>query len=162
MKGRRVTFVLAAVTLGVLVLASPGALREALERGEFYVFTSRFLEDIPRRLAGPGRFRFIVQPTLATLLGWRDGVADARAGRSPYLSALASGAGTRGELVKSGLSVIANLLLMGILLDSVFQWVILGAVYPAAALVVGPVLIACPYAVARALANRVARALWRG
>jgi hypothetical protein len=52
---------------------------------------------------------------------------------------------------------VANLLLMGILLDSVFQWVILGASYPGPALVVGPVLIAAPYAVARALSNRAAR-----
>ena len=161
MKGRRFTFVLAVLILLVFALASPGALREALERGQIYVFTSRFLTDIPKRLTGPGRFRFILQPALASLLGGRDGVADARAGRSPYLFALAFGTGTRGELVKSGLSVIANLLLMGILLDSAFQWVILGAVYPGAALVVGPVLIAGPYVMARALANRAGRALGR-
>ncbi len=47
---------------------------------------------------------------------------------------------------------------MAVLLDSVCQWLILGASYPGAALVVGPVLIAGPYAVARALANRVAKA----
>ena len=162
MKGRRFTCVLAGLILVVFALASPGALGEALERGQFYLFTSRFLEDIPKRLAGPGRFRFILQPALATLLGVRDGVADARADRGPYLLTLAFGSGMRGELVKSGLSAIANLLLMGILLDSVFQWVILGAVYPGAAVVVGPVLIAGPYAVARALANRAARALRRG
>jgi hypothetical protein len=52
---------------------------------------------------------------------------------------------------------VVNLLLMGVLLDSVFQWLILGASYPGAALVVGPVLITTPYAVARALANRAAR-----
>ena len=44
------------------------------------------------------------------------------------------------------------------LVDSVCQWLILGASYPGAALVVGPVLIAFPYAAARALANRVASA----
>jgi hypothetical protein len=37
----------------------------------------------------------------------------------------------------------------------VCQWLILGASYPGAALIVGPVLIAAPYAMARALANRV-------
>jgi hypothetical protein len=53
---------------------------------------------------------------------------------------------------------VANLLLMGILLDSVFQWMILGVSHPGAALIVGPVLITTPYALARALANRAARA----
>jgi hypothetical protein len=159
MKGRRLTLLLAGLTLLALVLASPGALREALERGQVYIFTSSFLADIPKRLAGPGRFRFILQPALATFLGIRAGIADARAGRVPYLLALFLGAGARRELVMSGLRTIVNLLLMGILLDTVFQWIILGQAYPGAALVVGPVLIAGPYAVSRALSNRAARAL---
>ena len=41
--------------------------------------------------------------------------------------------------------------------NPIFQWMILGQAYPEAALVVGPVLITTPYAIARALANRVAR-----
>ncbi len=44
--------------------------------------------------------------------------------------------------------------MMGILLDAVSQWLILGVSHPGAALVVGPVLIAAPYAAARGLANR--------
>jgi hypothetical protein len=52
---------------------------------------------------------------------------------------------------------VANLVLVGILLDAIFQWVILGVSHPGAALLVGPVLIGGPYAMARALANRVAR-----
>jgi len=63
----------------------------------------------------------------------------------------------RSELLKSGFASIVNLLLMGILLDSIFQWLILGTSYPGAALVVGPVLIAGPYTLSRALANRCAR-----
>jgi hypothetical protein len=161
MTGRRLTLVLAGLTLLALLLATPAALREALERGQFYMFTSRFLADIPKRLVGPGRFRFILQPALATFLGIRAGLADARAGRAPYLLALLRGTGPRRELVMSGLRTIVNLLLMGILLDTVFQWVILGTAYPGAALVVGPVLIAGPYGVSRALANRGARAMGR-
>ena len=162
MAGRRLTLVLLALTAVVFVLAAPAALRAALEHGQFYVFTTGFLADIPKRLAGPGRFRFVLQPTVAIFLGIRDGLADARAGRSPYLLAVLSGTGDRRELSRSALSAIANLLLMGILLDPVFQWVILGIAYPGAALVVGPVLIAAPYALARALANRAARALGQG
>jgi hypothetical protein len=51
---------------------------------------------------------------------------------------------------------IANLLLMGIL-DAVFQRIILGVAHPFAALIIGPVLIVTPYAVARSLSNRLAR-----
>ena len=155
--GGRLTLAIACLTLAVLVVSLPGALREAYERGGFYVFSRAFLEDIPKRLAGPGRFRFIVQPLIATVLGIRNGRADARAGRAPYLKGLLTDREHRGELAREGFATIANLLLMGVLLDSVFQWMILGQSYPGAALVVGPVLITIPYAVTRALANRAAR-----
>ena len=41
---------------------------------------------------------------------------------------------------------------MGILMDAV-QWLILGASYPGAAVVVGPILIVGPYTLACALSN---------
>ena len=155
-KGQRLTIVLAVLTVLVLAFSIPGSLRAAVERGNFYVFSSEFLVDLPKRLFGPGRFRFLLQPAIATLVGILAGRADARAGRPPYLWALALGSDRpRRELGREALGHVANLLLMGILVDSVCQWLILGASYPGAALVVGPVLIAAPYSVARALANRV-------
>jgi hypothetical protein len=154
----RGTSILAAITLLVLALSVPRSLRDAFDRGGFYVFSRDFLEDIPKRLAGPGRFRFVLQPLFAVLLGVRSGMADARAGWPPYLYGVLFHADLRRELVGSAFETVANLLMMGILLDSVFQWVILGASYPGAALVVGPVLIVLPYSLARALSNRLVRA----
>jgi hypothetical protein len=149
---------LAALTLLVLALSLPQSLRDVLDRGGFYLFSREFLEDIPRRLSGPGRFRFLLQPLLATLLGIRSGRADARAGRPPYLSGLLFHRGLRRELMRTGLDSVVNLVLMAILLDAICQWLILGISHPGAALVVGPVLIATPYSVSRALANRIIRA----
>ena len=154
----RVTLVLAALTVLVLALSVPGSLREAWERGGFYLFSREFLLDLPKRLFGPGRFRFLLQPAVALALGVAAGRADARAGRAPYLYALLLGTEDRGGLARSALRDLANVLLVGILLDSVAQWLILGTSYPGAALLVGPVLIGVPYALARALANRVATA----
>jgi hypothetical protein len=151
------TLVLASITLVVLLLSAPSSLREAFDRGGFYLFSRSFIEDIPKRLSGPGRFRFILQPLIATILGIRSGIADARSGRPPYLFGVLFDPKARPELLSSGFRTIVNLLLMGILLDSVCQWLILGRSYPGAALVVGPVLIVTPYSVARALANRGAR-----
>jgi hypothetical protein len=149
MKSRRVTLILASLTLLVLILSLPGSLRDAFERGGFYLFSREFFEDLPKRLIGPGRFRFVFQPAVATLLGIRDGLGDARAGRPPYLYSLLFYQGRR-ELLRSGFKTVVNLMLMGILLDSIAQWLILGASYPGAALVVGPVFITIPYALARA------------
>ena len=159
LKGWHVTAILAGITLLVLALSAPGALREVFNRGGFYLFSRAFLEDIPKRLTGPGRFRFVLQPLIAMILGIRSGLADARAGRPPYLYGVLFHRDLRRELVRSALESAANVLLMGILVDSVCQWFILGASYPGAALVVGPVLIMGPYTIARALSNRLAR--WR-
>ena len=149
MRNRRVTLILASLTLLVLILSLPQSLRAAFERGGFYLFSREFFEDLPKRLTGPGRFRFVLQPTVAILLGMRDGLLDARLGRPPYLYSLLFFQGRR-ELLWSLFNSVVNLTLMGILLDSIAQWLILGASYPGAALVVGPVLITLPYA----LANR--------
>ena len=156
LKGRHVTVILAGLTLLVLVLSVPGSLRDVFDRGGIYLFSRAFLEDIPRRLAGPGRFRFVLQPAIATLLGIRSGLADARAGRPPYLYGVLFHRHLRGEFVRTAFETVGNLLLLGILLDAVFQWVILGVSHPGAALVVGPVLIVGPYSLARALSNRLA------
>jgi hypothetical protein len=156
MKRRRVTVILASLTLLVLALSLPGSLRNAYDRGGLYLFSWAFFEDIPKRLTGPGRFRFVLQPVTAMVLGIRNGLADARAGRPPYLYGVLLQRRQRRELLRSGFETVANLMLMGILLDAVFQWVILGVSYPGAALVVGPVLIGGPYALARALSNRFA------
>ncbi len=151
----RVTLVLAVLTVLALALSVPGSAREAWERGGFYVFSRDFVLDLPRRLFGPGRFRFLLQPAVAVALGIAAGRRDRREGRPPYLRRLLVGGEERAHLVRSAWFDIANLVLAGVLVDSVCQWLILGVSYPGAALVVGPVLIGAPYAAARALANRV-------
>jgi hypothetical protein len=157
LKRRRSTLIIACLTLLVLVLSVPGSLRDAYERGGIYLFSRAFLEDIPKRFYGPGRFRFVLQPLVACILGILNGLADARAGAQPYLYGVLVHRDLRSDLLKSGLSTVANLLLMGILMDAVFQRIIFGVAHPGAALVLGPVLICVPYALARSLSNRLAR-----
>ena len=55
MSNRRVTLILASLTLLVLILSLPGSLRDAFERGGLYLFSREFFEDIPKRLTGPRR-----------------------------------------------------------------------------------------------------------
>jgi hypothetical protein len=102
--------------------------------------------------------RFVVQPVTAMLLGIRSGLADAQAGRPPYLYGVLMQRHRRRALVRSGFETVVNLLRMGMLMDAVCQWFILGVSYPGAALVVGPVLIGGPYTLARALESLRVRA----
>ena len=156
-KDRRLTYLLLVLLVVVFVLTAPAALGRALERGELYLFTTLFCADIAPRLTGPGRLRFLLQPVVALLLGVRDGRVDLRAGREPYIWALVTGRGARRELLRSAFASISNVVLAAILCDAIAQWLLFRVVSPGAALVIGPVLICAPYALARALANRGAR-----
>lgn len=157
MKWKRINFSTVMTALAVLVLlaALPSAVRDTFETGRVYLFSAQFIEELPQRLSGPGRFRFVLQPLLAIILGWRGGLDDARAGRPPYLYGLIMGGVKRRELLRSGMAAIRNLVAAGIVLDAVAQLLIYRQVHPGAALVVGPVLICLPYALSRALTNRV-------
>ena len=141
----------------VIVIAIPFAIVETLETGRVYVLSMQFLKELPQRFNGPGRLRFILQPVLAILLGIRGGIADAKAGNPPYLIGVLFGAGCRSELLRTEAEAIGTLLAMGIILDVVFQLIIYRVVHPAAALLVGPILICIPYTVSRSVTRRMAR-----
>ncbi len=158
MKLRRESIVPVLAVL-VITAAIPWAIVDTLKTGRVYLFSSEFLEELPQRFSGPGRFRFILQPMVAILLGVRGGLADARAGNPPYLFGLLFAAGRRKDLLRTGAAAISTLLAMGIILDVVFQGVLYRAVHPGAALLVGPILTCLPYALSRGLTTRLARGL---
>jgi len=155
-KPRRETLLTALAILAIAAALVP-AIVDTIETGRVYLFSRQFLEELPARFTGRGRLRFILQPTIAILLGLRGGLRDARAGHPPYLFGLIFAGGRRRELLRSGLAAIRNLLAAGIILDLVFQLVLYRSVHPGAAVVIGPILICAPYALSRALSNRVAR-----
>jgi hypothetical protein len=152
---RRETLV-TAITIAAIAIATVAALFDTIETGRVYLFSWQFLEELPRRFTGPGRFRFILQPTLAIVFGVRGGMADARAGNPPYLFGLLFAGGRRRDLLRSGLAAIRNLLAAGIIMDLAFQLVLYHSVHPGAALLVGPIFICGPYVLSRALSNRLA------
>lgn len=153
---RRETLV-TAITILVIAFAMVAALLDTIETGRVYIFSRQFLEEMPRRFTGPGRFRFILQPAVAIVLGVRGGMADARAGNPPYLFGLLFAKGRRRELLRSGAAAIRNLLAAGIIMDLAFQLVLYRSVHPGAALLVGPIFICGPYALSRAISNRMTR-----
>ena len=153
--------IITGVAVLVLLAAIPSAIREALESGRIYLFSREFLADIPARLTGPGRLRFILQPTVAIILGLLGGIADARAGRPPYVLGLLFDSLHRREYVRTGITTVRDLVAIGIILDVVAQFLIFHQVHPGAALLIGPLLITAPYAIARAVTNRVTRMIGR-
>jgi len=156
MKLRRDTIVTVVVFIAIAI-SIPFAIVDTLEKGRIYLFSRQFLEELPQRFTGPGRFRFLLQPLVAIVLGIRGGLRDAKAGNPPYLFRLFLGTGHRKEWLRSGVAAIGSLLAVGIILDLIFQLVLYHSVHPGPALVVGPVLICLPYTLSRALTTRLAR-----
>ena len=154
--------IVTAIAVLILIAALPSAVRDTIETGRLYLFSWQFIEELPQRFTGPGRFRFILQPSIAILIGLRGGLADARAGRPAYLYGLLLGGENRRDLVRSGWAAVRDLVAMGIVLDAVAQLLIYRQVHPVPALLIGPLLIGLPYSIARALTNRVVVAAGRG
>lgn len=139
----------------VLLAALPAALTRIAHTRSLYLFSKQFFEDMVARLSGPGRLRFILQPAMAIVIGARHGLRDAHQHLPPFVWALVFEPGQRRKLLGNAIARIRNLIAIAILLDVVSQLLILHRVHPAAALLLGPVLIAIPYSVARAFANRL-------
>jgi len=150
-------WILGGVVIAILIALTPRAILRIIETSDLYLFTDHFFRDILARLSGPGRLRFIFQPVVAIILGTRSGMKDATAGLPPFLWALFFHREHWRELFLSTLVSIRNLVAIAILLDLISQFLIFHEIRPGAALVVGPVLIGLPYAVSRALSNRI----WR-
>jgi len=143
--------IITVLALLVIAITLPFAIVDTIETGRVYMFSRQFLEELPQRFTGPGRFRFILQPIVAIVLGIRGGLADAKAGNPPYLFRLLFGAGRRREVLRSGVAAIRNLLAVGIIMDIMFQLIIYHSVHPGAALMIGPILTCFPYVLSRAL-----------
>ena len=109
------------------------------------------------RIDGPLKFRLLLQPTMAVIFAIRDGLKDARAGRAPYFWAMFMEPGRRKELIHDGWKSVAKVFCLATLMDLIYQYLILGWLYPLAALFVAFMLAFFPYLLIRGPVNRIAR-----
>lgn len=112
--------------------------------------------------SGRGQLRLILQPLTAIILGVRLGIADAKEGSEPFLLRLLVTGRERLKIAKHAASDVIVPFAIAVVLDAILQYLTLGYVRPFAALVVGAILIWLPFAIARALGNRVYRRMQRG
>ncbi len=117
----------------------------------------RFWHDVVSRLTGPLHFRFVLQPAVAIIYAIRDGLKDARAGNVPYFWAIFTNKAHRHELLHEGWRAVAKIFIIGIIIDVIFQFIVLHFVYPGEALFVAFILAFLPYLLLRGPASRIAR-----
>jgi hypothetical protein len=112
--------------------------------------------DLVEKPGEPMRFRFILQPLMAAVVAFRDGLKDARKGRSPYFWTLIGHSGKRVARLQEGLNATARIILLGIGVDTLYQTIVLKRFYPNEAVVVALLLAFIPYLVLRGPAARIA------
>jgi hypothetical protein len=116
----------------------------------------RFWQNIVARPGGPMTFRFVLQPTMAGIAALRDGINDARLRRSPYLSTIIRGIEGRSSRLWEGVVSTAKILILGIVVDLVYQLTFLGTFHPAESALIAILLAFAPYALLRGPFKRVA------
>lgn len=113
------------------------------------------------RPVGPMSFRFFLQPTMAALAAWRDGSRDARSGRSPcFWTVLTNPAKAEGRL-REGLIATSRVILLGLIMDLIYQLMVFGTFHPAEAVIISLALAFVPYVALRGPITPVV-ARWRG
>jgi hypothetical protein len=107
------------------------------------------------RLAGPLKFRLVLQPLMATYLAIRHGLKDAKTGQGPYFWSIFTSPDHRRALLAEGWNDVSKLFTLAVVLDAVYQFLVMRWIYPLDALGVAGVLALVPYLVLRGLVTRL-------
>jgi hypothetical protein len=145
----------------VIALAIGLIIAELLWHGVTTETVERLWRNLVQRPSGPVSFRFVLQPAMATVAAIKDAFVDARTGRSPYFLTVMSNPRERIPRLREGLEATARIILLGIVMDVVYQFLVLDTFYPLEALIVALLLAFLPYFILRGPISRIVRK-WRG
>jgi hypothetical protein len=118
---------------------------------------TRIWTDLIGRLSGPLTLRVYLQPIMGTIFAGRDGVADARSGRPPYLWSVFSHAEERSLLIREAWKAIGKIVILAIVLDLGYQVIVFRRIYPFEAIDVVILLAILPYCLLRGPITRIVR-----
>ena len=121
----------------------------------------RFWEELTARLHGPWAMRIYVQPLMAALLAFRDGAKDARSGNPPYFWSFFSESAHIGPRIRSGWKSVGKVVIVAVVLDLVYQAVVLKGFRPVETPLVATMLAIVPYVLLRGVFNRIVRSRHR-
>jgi hypothetical protein len=108
------------------------------------------------RPGGSMALRFILQPAMSSLFALRDGIKDARTGRSPYFWTVLSDPDKRKARLREGLAATGKIILIAVVLDGIYQYIAYKTFFPVEALLVAILLAFVPYLLLRGAFARIA------
>jgi hypothetical protein len=94
---------------------------------------------------------------MAAFFAIRAGMADAKAGKPPYFWGLLSDPGQRADMLKDGWKSVGRVFILALVLDAVYQIIVLHFVYLGEMILVAFILAIVPYLIVRGLVTRLAR-----
>jgi hypothetical protein len=118
---------------------------------------TRVWQNLFERPGGPMVFRFFLQPTMAAIAAWRDGLSDARAGHTPFFEGALRDPAQRTVRLNEALVATARIILLGLVMDGIYQAIEFNSFHPVEAVIISLVLAFLPYLVLRGLIARAAR-----
>ena len=111
---------------------------------------------------GPLHLRLLMQPTVAVIIAFRQGISDARAGRPPYFFwAIFTDPARRPQLIREAWQHVGKLFLAAITLDLIYQLIVYRWIYPTQALLTAVTLAFVPYLLLRGVVTRTATRIIR-
>ena len=118
---------------------------------------TRVWDQLIAQPSGPLAFRFILQPVMATVLAVLDGLKDARTGRPPFVRTIWSDPSQRPAYLREGLKRLSRVIVFALVMDAIYQVMVLRRFYLGEALVTVFVLAVLPYVLIRGPVRRIAR-----
>jgi len=122
---------------------------------------ARLWYNLVGRKDGPMTFRYFLQPTMGAIAAWRAGLVDARTGRSPFLWGAITDPAERRARFDEALIATSRIILLGLVMDIIYQAIVLDYFFPGEAVIVALALAFLPYVILRGLFARGAR-WWLG
>jgi len=123
---------------------------------------TRIWHEIAARPYGPMAFRFYMQPLMATFFAIRDGLKDAQTGKPAYLCALFTDPEHRKERARETWKSVGKIFILAIVLDLVYELLVLGRLRPIQTVLVATSLAIIPYVLLRGPVTRIAKRARRG
>jgi len=124
---------------------------------EIQEILTRFWDQLIAQPSGPLAFRLILQPLMVTILAIIDGVKDARAGRPLYTWTILTDPVHRGSYLREGLKRVGRVIVFALVMDAIYQFMVLRRFYLGEALVTTFVVAVLPYLLIRGPIARIAR-----
>ena len=118
---------------------------------------TRVGEQLMARVSGPMHFRLVLQPGMAAIFAVISGLKDARTGKPPYFWSLINDASHRKEMLEDGWKSVGRVFILALILDAVYQGIVLHFFYAGEAIIVAIILAIVPYLILRGIVTRLAR-----